>query len=265
MGLRWPVPSMRPRAPCRSFTFVQMSHTHTYVDVIGSWQKYDFVRSFLLLDLMFAYFDAKIPESKINTNHFSMLCKHVQMRCWHCSKIVSQFMFKSFQAHFFIIQSAILSVAIVRVFMTIMFDCHMQVLPHPTSILDGSTPQSSQHNLNLIPHKLRRISKWSPNNPQILPNSYQNHSQTKTPSNPAIGKCRALVIFEINLIKIVGELIWINYIPNSSKLGWCSIRTFTSPCFKPTHYLHYVDDIPIWSHQIMHNQVFLFLMVYLHL
>ena len=39
------------------------THTHTYVDVIDSWQKYHFVRLFLLLDLIFAYFDAKIPES----------------------------------------------------------------------------------------------------------------------------------------------------------------------------------------------------------
>ena len=30
MGLRWPVPSMRPRAPCRSFTSVQMLRTHTH-------------------------------------------------------------------------------------------------------------------------------------------------------------------------------------------------------------------------------------------
>ena len=40
-----------------------VTHTHTYVDVIDSWQKYHFVRLFLLLDLIFAYFDAKIPES----------------------------------------------------------------------------------------------------------------------------------------------------------------------------------------------------------
>ena len=132
-----------------------------------------------------------------------MLCKHVQMRCWHCSKIVSKFMLKSFQAHFFIIQSAILSVAIVRVFMTIMFDCHMQVLPHPTSILDGNAPQSSQHNLNIIPHKLRRISKWSPNNPQILPNSYQNHSQKKLQAIQRLVN----VDFWKKIIKIVGELI----------------------------------------------------------
>ena len=70
----------------------------------------------------------------------------------------------------FIIQFAAISFAVVKVLLTIMFDCHLQVVPRPTRILDGNTPQSwFQDNLNIILEKLQRIFICSPDDPQRLP------------------------------------------------------------------------------------------------
>ena len=122
----------------------------------------------------------KIPESigKL-TIHFCTLWEQVQMRCWHCCKIISKLIFKCFQAHFclsFNLPQSQLQLWKSRWQSCLIAICKLYPVPqefwmeilrnHDFNIISTYNSRETPENLHMLP-------RWSTKTPQISPNSYQ--------------------------------------------------------------------------------------------